>query len=342
MIGVGLVGTGYWGINLCRSLAQNRDVRLTWLCDQNPAALARASKFAPAAQTSSDLDRVLEDQSLDAVVLATPAATHAPLGLRALAANKHLLVEKPLAMTTRDAEGMCREAERRQLILMVGHTYLYNPAVRRIKEMLEAGELGDIRYASCQRLNLGIVRSDVDALWNLAPHDLSMLEYWLGHHVTGVAAVGHAYLQAGVADVAFAHLWYEGGASGHIHVSWLDPAKARRATVVGSKRMLIFDDMSADMRLMVFDKGIDAETSDQPMGGYNSFAEHRFLVRAGDAWMPRVDGTEPLALEVAAFVDSIKTGRRPLADGRHGAAIVKTLERISGAMMMTPPRAARE
>jgi predicted dehydrogenase len=337
MISVGLIGTGYWGANLCRALSQSPSIELRWVCDMEPSALARAAAIAPHALVSAEVDRLLGDANLDAVVLATPAATHAPLGLRALASGKHLLVEKPLALSSADADALCNEAAMRQLILMVGHTYLYNPAVRRIGEMIDEGYLGDIHYAFCQRLNLGIVRQDVDALWNLAPHDVSMLQFWFRRPVIGVDSVGHAYLQPGICDVAFAHLTYEGGVSGHLHVSWLDPGKTRRVTIVGSSRMLVFDDISAEARLMIFDKGMDRASIGGSMGPSGSFAEHRFLVRAGDVWMPRVDSREPLSIEVEAFAHSVETGTEPLSDGRQGAEVVRTLERASAAMRLAQP-----
>lgn len=337
MISVGLVGTGYWGTNLCRALAQSASTELLWLCDRESASLDRAKTIAPHARTSTDIDRLLDDSSLDAVVLATPAASHASLGMRVLGAGKHLLVEKPLALSSADADALCVEAEARGLVLMVGHTYLYNPAVRQIADMINGGELGDIHYAFSQRLNLGIVRQDVDVLWNLAPHYISMLHYWFNREVASVQSVGHAYLQPGICDVAFAHLTYEGGVSGHVHVSWLDPGKTRRVTIVGSKRMLVFDDISADARLMVFDKGMDKLTTTQSMGSFDSYAEHRFLVRAGDVWLPRVNSREPLAIEVEAFAHSVESGAAPLTDGRQGAAVVRTLEQASAAMRMAHP-----
>jgi Predicted dehydrogenases and related proteins len=216
---------------------------------------------------------------------------------------------------------------------MVGHTFLYNGAVRRIKAMIDSGELGDIRYIFMRRLNLGIVRHDVDALWNLAPHDLSILNYWIDRPVVQMSAVGHCYLQPGIADVVFAHITYEGNIAGHIQVSWLDPSKVRQATVVGSRRMLVYDDTSNDARIVVYDKGIDVKDLSTNLGGFETFAQHQFTVRAGDAWLPQVDFNEPLVEEINDFVDSIANGKEPLASGASGLAVVQQLERLSAAMM---------
>jgi predicted dehydrogenase len=222
---------------------------------------------------------------------------------------------------------------------MVGHTFLYNAAVRRVKDMIDAGELGDVHYVFSRRLNLGIVRTDVDALWNLAPHDISIMHHWVQRPVERVSAVGHSFLQPGIADVVFGHMTYRGNIAGHLHVSWLDPSKVRSVTVVGSRKMLVFDDMSSEARLAVYDKGIDGAGMDLPirdevMGDFDTYAQHQLTVRAGDVWIPRVDVPEPLGQEVDELYRCIVHGRSPLADGRNGLAVVSTLERLSGAMRL--------
>ena len=280
----------------------------------------------------SDLETAISGPGLDAVVVAVPVEAHYKVAKAVLAAGKHVLVEKPLSRTVAEAADLCAEAGSRGLMLMVGHTFLYNGAVRLVKTMIDAGDLGDIRYVFMRRLNLGIVRRDVDALWNLAPHDLSILNYWIDRPVTRVGAVGHSYLQPGIADVVFAHLTYEGNISGHIQVSWLDPSKVRQATVVGSRKMLIFDDMSVDSRITVFDKGIDIEHLDSKLHTFETFGEHQLIVRAGDVWLPRVEFKEPLIEEIDDFVGCIQDGRRPIADGASGLEVVKLLERLSRAM----------
>ena len=329
---IGLVGCGYWGSNLCRVLAQHPGVELRWISDPAPKAHEKARRMAPHARLLSTLEPGLIDIYVDAVVVAVPVESHYEVAMAALKAGKHVLVEKPLSRTVAEAESLCDEAARRGLILMVGHTFLYNGTVRRIKAMIDDGELGEIRYVFMRRLNLGIVRHDVDALWNLAPHDLSILNYWIDRPVTHLSAVGHCYLQPGIADVVFAHLTYEGNIAGHIQVSWLDPSKVRQATVVGSRRMLLYDDMSNEARIVVYDKGIDVADLSTNLGGFETFAQHQFTVRAGDAWLPRVDFNEPLVEEVSDFVGSITEQRQPLADGASGLAVVKLLERLSESM----------
>jgi predicted dehydrogenase len=311
---VGLVGCGYWGTNLCRVLAQHPQVNLRWVCDPAPKAQQTARRLAPDAAVLTRLDEGLDRDMVDSVVIAVPVDSHFSVAMEALQAGKHVLVEKPLSRTVPEAETLCLEASKRKLTLMVGHTFLYSGAVRRVKAMIDSGELGDIRYIFMRRLNLGIVRHDVDALWNLAPHDLSILNYWIDRPVVKLGAVGHSYLQPGIADVVFAHLTYEGNIAGHIHVSWLDPSKVRKATIVGSRRMLVYDDMSTDARLIVYDKGIDSSHLDVKLGGFESYAQHQFTVRAGDAWLPRMEFNEPLVEEVSDFVGAIAEHRRPVAD----------------------------
>jgi predicted dehydrogenase len=327
-----LVGCGYWGSNLCRALAQHPRFDLTWVCDGSAEARQKATRLVPNAKPVATIDPVLADPGVAAVIVATPVASHAELAMRAIAAGKHVLVEKPLAGTASAAEILCEEAARTRAVLMVGHTFLYNGAVRRIKSMLDDGVLGDIRYFFCRRLNLGIVRQDVDALWNLAPHDLSMLEYWHPQRITDCAAVGHSYLQPGIADVVFLHLSYEDGTAGHVQVSWLDPRKVRDTVIVGSEKMLLFDDVSPDTRITVFDKGVDVLNLDTRLGEFDSYAAHQLIVRAGDIWMPRVDYPEPLTVELEEFAAAITESRPPLTDGWHGLKIVRLLERATEAM----------
>jgi predicted dehydrogenase len=281
---------------------------------------------------TQDVRDLFVDAALEAVVVATPVISHTSIAMAAVEAGKSVFVEKPLAATVADAERMVALAAVKDVVLMVGHTFLYNGAVRRVKQIIDAGELGELRYVFCQRLNLGVVRSDVDALWNLAPHDLSILNYWIGRPITDAVAVGHSFLQPGIADVVFAHLTYEGNISGHIQVSWLNPEKVRRSTVVGSKRMLVYDDVSQDSPITIYDKGIDVGNLDQNMGEFDSYASHQLIARAGDVWLPRVEFPEPLAVEVKEFADSIRDHRRPLTDGASGVDVVRILERLSASM----------
>jgi predicted dehydrogenase len=338
MINVALLGAGYWGSNLCRVLSQSKRFTLKWVSDLNPATLERARRVAPLAQTATDPEQPLSDPSVEAVVVATPVASHGAVALKALDAGKHVFVEKPLAGSVTEAEQMCRRAEKVKRLLMVGHTFLYNPAVRRVHSIIDSGTLGEIYYVFSRRLQLGIVRQDVDALWNLAPHDIAIMNYWIGRPIQSVASVGQAYLQPGIADVVFAHLMYEGNVAGHIHVSWLDPNKIRQVTVVGSKKMLIFDDMVKDAPIQIFDKGIDIENLEANAGTFQTYAQHRLVMRAGDVLIPHVQFAEPLDVELGEFADSIEQGRKPLTDGENGLQVVRVLERLSRAMNLEQAR----
>ena len=332
MINVALTGAGYWGSNLCRVLAQSKRFRLKWVTDLNPATLDRARRLAPMAEMTVDPQVPLSDPTVDAVVVATPVASHAAVALKALDAGKHVFVEKPLASSSAEAEQMCLRAEHVGRNLMVGHTFMYNAAVRQVKSIIDSGTLGEVYYVFSRRLQLGIVRQDVDALWNLAPHDISIMNYWIGRPIESVASVGQAFLQPNLADVVFAHLMYAGNVAGHIHVSWLDPNKIRQVTVVGSRKMLVFDDVARDTPIQIFDKGIDIETVDANLGTFETYAQHRLVVRAGDVWIQHVDFQEPLDVELSEFADSIEEGRQPLTDGRNGLEVVRILERLSKAM----------
>jgi predicted dehydrogenase len=329
---LGLIGLGYWGKNLCRVLAQNPHVDLRWICDPDEAGLKMARSIAPTAFQTSDPGELLADSNLTGVVIATPVDTHYPLALAALQGSKHVLVEKPLSRTEQEAQDLCSEADRSGMTLMVGHTFLYNGAVRKIKAMIDSDELGDIHYIFSRRLNLGIVRQDVDALWSLAPHDLAILNYWLDRPVERASATGDAFLQDGIADVVFAHLTYAGNIAGHVLVSWLDPIKVRQITIVGTRKMLVFDDVSTDARIVVYDKGIDRTSLDENLGSSDSYAQHQLKLRAGDAWLPRVEFREPLVVQIDEFVDCIVHGRQPLTDGHSGLAVVSLLERLSKSM----------
>jgi predicted dehydrogenase len=324
---VAVVGAGYWGPNLVRVFAQNADVEKVTVCDIDRKRLDRMKKAHPGIDVADDLDKLLADASVDAVVVALPAALHYEATRKALLAGKHVLVEKPLASTAAEAEELCELAERGKRVLMVGHTFLFNAAVKRVKEYIDGGTLGEVYYVYGQRLNLGIVRKDVDALWNLAPHDISILLHWLGDRTPEqVSYQGASYLQPGVDDVGFLAMKFPGGVMGHIHVSWLDPGKVRRMTVVGSAKMVVYDDVSADARVQLFDKGIDRKQIDTSLGSFNDYAEFQLLQRAGDLLIPRVDFPEPLKEEAAHFVACCRGGVKPIADGANGLRVVRVLE----------------
>jgi predicted dehydrogenase len=311
-----VVGFGYWGPNLARNIAANDDADLKVVCDANADRRAAAAAAHPGARVVNSFDAVLTDPEVDGVVLATPANTHHALGLAALAAGKHLLVEKPLAMTVSDGIDLVEAAESSGLVLMAGHTFLYEAAVGYLAGAVHRGEIGDVTYLYAQRLNLGRVRSDVNAMWNLAPHDVSIVLHVLGHPAVAVSARGVAALQPGVEDVVFMDIEFENGALAHVHVSWLDPQKVRRMVVLGTERMVIYDDVSRDETITVFDKGFD-RAADDPTG---------FRMRDNGARVVPLERKEPLSLECAEFVDCIRSGREPLTGGRHALDVVRVLE----------------
>jgi predicted dehydrogenase len=334
-INVALVGLGYWGPNLARNLAILDGATLHTLCDSRPDRLERLQRQYPGVRTTTDFDAVIADEAIHAVVLATPVASHYDLATRALAAGKHVMIEKPLAQTSAECRALIELAARGSLTLMVGHVFLFNGAVRRMKEYIDSGELGDVRYIYSQRLNLGQVRTDVNALWNFAPHDLAILMYWLDAVPERVIARGFSYVQPAIEDVVFMTLDFPGQVGANVHISWLDPFKIRRMTVVGSEKMIVYDDVSADARITIYDKGVartrrpDAQIS---LGSYETFAEFQLLLRAGDVLIPKVDFPEPLLVECQHFVDCIRTGERPLTDGESGLRVVTVLEAAQASM----------
>ncbi|MFQ6092608.1 MAG: Gfo/Idh/MocA family protein, partial [bacterium] len=280
----------------------------------------------PGVEVSRDVAPILAHPEIDAVVLTTPADGHFSLAKQALEAGKHVLVEKPLAQTGAQCRELIDLAASRGKILMVGHTFLYNAAVRKLKEFVDGNELGDIYYLYSSRLNLGRIRNDINAMWNFAPHDVSIILYVLGKRPITVSARGQSYIQPGIEDVVFMHLDFEDGVSAMIHISWLDPNKVRRMTVVGSKKMVVYDDVSRDARIVVYDKGIDKVNIAESLGEFESFGEFQLRVRAGDMYVPEIDFVEPLKVECAHFIDCIVRGKKPLTDGEEGYQVVRILE----------------
>jgi predicted dehydrogenase len=315
---VALLGYGYWGPNLARNLHMRLGEGWVACVDPDPARRAEVARRYPWVRVLADPAQVMADPEVEALVVASPVRTHAPLVAEAVAAGKHVLVEKPLALATAEAVALAEAADQAGRVLLVGHTFEYNPAVTRMRELLEAGDLGDLWYLHSQRVNLGRIQSDINALWSIGPHDVSIANYLVGAAPRWVAARGARYLHAEVEDVVFATLGYDGGVLAHLHVSWLDPSKLRRTTVVGSRRMVVFDDLDSEAKLRVYDKGAD------PVSG--GFGEFQFRLRRGDLHVPRTDLTEPLALELDHFLECCRTGARPRTDGWSGVRVVATLE----------------
>ena len=323
IVRVGQVGLGYWGPNLLRNMTALPDAQVVAVADLDRRRLAEEA--GRSLWTTVDYRELLDSPAIDAVVISTPAALHARMAGEALEAGKHVLVEKPLAMTVEEGARLVELADRRGLVLMVGHTFLYNAAVRRLKTYLQDGDLGEVFYIYAQRLNLGRVRHDVNALWNFAPHDVSIILYLLEQEPVEVSARGFAYLQPDIQDVVFMTLVFPGNISAHVHISWLDPHKVRKMTIVGSRKMALYDDVSTDARIVLYDRGVDrVPTADSPRD-FTSFAEFQLRLRSGDVTIPALEFPEPLQLECQHFVDCIRHGRPPLTDGRHGLDVVRVL-----------------
>lgn len=313
---IGVLGLGYWGPNLARNFAALPNAEVTWLCDGNPAALDRQRAAHPAAKLTASFDDLLADDALDAVVIAAPVPRHAELTLAAITAGKHVFVEKPLGATLEEAERVAAAAAESDRIVMVGHLLEYHPAVEKLKGLIDDGELGEIRYVYSTRLNLGKLRTDENALWSLGPHDVSVALALIGEEPSELVAHGESYMNEGVEDVVFGYLRFPSGVAAHLHISWLDPHKQRRITVVGSKRMATFDDMSIEGKLTIYDKGFDQS--------FESYGE--YLARSGDITMPEISNEEPLRIECRHFVECIQSGERPRTDAESGLRTVRVLE----------------
>jgi predicted dehydrogenase len=316
---IGVVGLGYWGPNLARNFNAIPGCELAWLCDASPDALARVGASFPAARLARDVAEVLADRTVDAVALATPVATHADLAVRVLDAGKHCFVEKPLAQTVADAERAVAAAEGCGRVLMVGHLLEYHPGVQQLKQLVDSGELGErIYYIYGNRLNLGKLRADENALWSLGAHDVSVILYLAAEEPWEFIAHGESYVQEGVEDVVFCFLRFPSGLSAHLHLSWLDPHKERRFTVVGSRRMATFDDMAIEGKLKIYDKGFDH--------GARGYGE--YITRTGGIFSPEIPNVEPLRVECEHFVECVRDGRRPRSDGLSGLRVVRVLEEL--------------
>lgn len=322
---MGVVGLGYWGPNLARNFAALPQAELTWICDGSEDQLAQVASRFPGVRTTSSLDELLADPDLDAVAVATPVPTHAELAIRILEAGKHCFVEKPLAQSVADAEAVLAAAEASGCTLMVGHLLEYHPGLEQLKELVARGELGDVHYIYGNRLNLGKLRADENALWSLGAHDISVVLRLADEEPIECYAHGESYMRAGVEDVVFCYLRFPSGLVAHLHLSWLDPHKERRFTVVGSRRMATFDDMAAEHKLTVYDKGFD-QTSD---------AYGEYVQRSGDIWSPRVPNSEPLRVECAHFVASVLDGQAPRSDGASGLRVVRVLEALQDSLVGT-------
>jgi predicted dehydrogenase len=324
---VAVAGLGYWGPNLARNMDALPGARLTWICDDSPERLEAAGARFTDARATGSIDELLEDDDLQAVVIATPVPTHADLARRCLEAGKHVLVEKPLAQSTAEAEEAVSVAREHGRVLMVGHLLEYHPGVDRLKALVDSGELGQMHYIYGNRLNLGKLRSDENALWSLGAHDVSVVLRLVGEEPSECHAFGESYMQDGIEDVVFCFMRFPSGVAAHLHLSWLDPHKERRFTVVGSKRMATFDDMDLERKVTVYDKGFDQK--------FQNYGE--YIARSGDIWSPTVGNDEPLRLECRHFIACVRDGTEPRSGGEVGLRVVRVLEQLQRSLDLGSP-----
>lgn len=303
MIDVGVVGLGYWGPNLLRVLAEREDVNVRWMCDVDGSRLDRFARRYPAISPTRYLDEVVQDPAVDAVLIATPVFTHADLAGRALDAGKHVFVEKPLAHSGDEARDLITAADQADLVLMCGHTFLFSPPVRAVKRLIDEGALGDLFFVSSSRVNLGLHQKDVSVVWDLGPHDFSILLYWLDAMPETVRAIGRDSIVRGMTDVAFVQMTFASGLIANVELSWLAPSKLRRTVIVGAEKMVVYEDGETEP-VRIFDHGVVYEDPE-------TFGEYHLSYRTGDIVSPKVDASEPISLEMAGFVDAVRQGRAP-------------------------------
>ncbi len=325
-IGVAVVGYGYWGVNLTRNVSTAKSVNLIGVVDPSSDRRALAEANNPGIATWDYLDQALSDPRVDAVIIATPASTHVELAIQTIEAGRDVLVEKPLAETSADAEKVAQLADDHDRILMVGHTFLYSPSVARLKSLIDSGDLGKVQYLYSQRLSLGRIRRDCNALWNFAPHDVSIMLHLLEEPVVEVTAKGFAFIDPEVDDVCFASLTFASGVGANLHVSWIDPRKTRLMTVVGDEKMAIYNDVSVDQPLWVVDSGV---AKDKDLGVFETLGDFQWRTRSGDILIPRIEMSEPLRNEIEEFGNACMERRRPKTDGTHGIEVVRVLEAIT-------------
>ena len=323
-VNVGQAGLGHWGKNLVRNFDELAD--LTWICDSDEARRAEFGARYPNARVTASFEEMLADDDLQAVVIATPVPTHHPLAKQALEAGKHVFVEKPPAMRAAEMEELVGLAEERGLVLMPGHLLLYHPGVQKLKELVDSGQLGDVLCVYGNRQNLGIIRTNENALWSLGVHDLSVILYLIGEQPSQAIANGNAFLNAGVEDVVFCYLQFPSGKIAHMHLSWLDPHKMRKITVVGRDKMVVFDDMELERKVTVYEKA-----PWEPAGTYGEWR-----TRTGDIFSPKIPNDEPLRLEMQHFLDLVEGRGDALEAARDGAVVVRALEQLQNSLVQTP------
>lgn len=318
-IRIGVVGFGYWGPNLARNFDQLPQAELAVCCDLEPAALENLRKLYPYTRVTTDYQEIIGNDGLEAVVIATSAATHYQFAKEALGRGRHVFVEKPLSLRYEEGRELVTLAEEKGLVFMVGHLLLYHPAILAIKDYIDSGKLGKVHYAYSQRLNLGKLRIDENCLWSLGPHDISVILYLLGAEPVEVSARGESYLRQGIEDVVFLTLAFKEKMIANIHISWLDPHKIRKFTIVGSEKMVVFDDMESAEKIRIYDKGVDVRQD------YKAYGDDLTL-RFGDIVIPSIKMQEPLRAECLHFLECIEQKKKPRSDGRDGLRVLKVLE----------------
>ena len=326
MINFGVVGYGYWGPNLVRNLFEVSETQVVAVSDMRQDRLNLVRNRYPSVEVTTDLDQLLSNPKIDAIAIATPVSTHYDLALRALQSGKHVMVEKPMTSTSEQAMRLIDEAARRNLVLMVDHTFVYTGAVRKIKEIADSGKLGDILYYDSTRINLGLFQRDVDVIWDLAVHDLAIMDYILPSLPCAVAATGINHVFGGTENLAYITMFFEENVIAHVNVNWLSPVKVRRTLVGGSKQMIVYDDMEPSEKVKIYDKGITINTSSDSL--YKALVGYR----SGDMFAPQLDVSEALKVEIQHFVDCIQTGAEPITGGLAGLRVVRILESASLSM----------
>jgi len=317
---VGVIGCGYWGPNLIRNFVQMSRTDVKLVADLDDTRLKHMKEIYPSLETTKDFQDILDDSEIDIVAVATPVHTHFKLASDALACKKHVFIEKPIASSVAEADGLIDLSEKNARKLMVGHTFLYTSAVRKMKEIIESGELGEIFYINSQRLNLGLFQQDINVVWDLAPHDISIVLFLLGEKPQSVSVVGAPHINNAIQDVAILTMQFAENRLAFIQTSWLDPDKIRKMTVVGSKKMMVYDDVEPTEKIRIYDKGVEVPKH------YDTYDEFHYSYKYGDILIPKIEGSEPLRTELSHFIDCIEKDEKPLSDGYNGLEVVRILE----------------
>lgn len=324
MINLGILGCGVWGRNYIRNFELLDDAAVVACCDLDKSNLDMARKIVPSIKTSSEPLQIINDPAIDALIIATPAKTHYEIAKLAIENNKHILIEKPMALSTKEASELIELSRKKNIVLMVGHIMEFNPAVIKLHKITKSNAIGKIQYMYLTRTNFGRIRTDVNVLWDLAPHDLSIVGYIMGMRPVSVTARGSSFIKKGIEDVVFIYLEYDSGQIVNIHLSWLDPCKIRRVTVVGDKKMVVFDDLESVDKIRIFDKGISYNPTTEKQ--YSDFGSYQFSYRYGDILIPQIEFSEPLYKQCENFIDCIKNDKKPKTNGKKGLYVVKILE----------------